>query len=326
MSRKVLVTGAGGFIGSHLAERLVHSDYQVIGLDNFDDFYSPIVKWNNISALNKTDNFELEQGDIRDESLLTRIFKTNHIDAVIHLAARAGVRPSIKQPLLYQDINIRGTINLLEASRTFGIAKFIYASSSSVYGLNNKVPFKESDKVDSPTSPYASSKAAAELYCRSYNYLYGLPMSVLRFFTVYGPRQRPEMATHLFTRMIDLGEEIPVFGDGTSKRDYTYVSDIVSGILQALTAQNRGFEIFNLGNSHPIALDSLIHLLEEALGKRAKIKSMPMQSGDVPITFADISKAKKYLDYQPKVTIEEGISLFVQWYHKLADMARFSSA
>jgi UDP-glucuronate 4-epimerase len=325
VSRKVLVTGSAGFIGSHLAERLVRLGYQVIGLDNFDDYYSPAIKWNNISGLNTIDNFKLEQGDIRDESLLNRIFKTNDIDALVHLAARAGVRPSMKQPILYQDVNIKGTINLLEVSRTYGVKKFVFASSSSVYGLNNEVPFRENDKIDSPSSPYASSKAAAELFCHSYNHLYGLPITVLRFFTVYGPRQRPEMAIHLFTRMIDSGEEVSVFGDGTSKRDYTYIDDIVSGILPALTSQDKGVEIFNLGNSHPIALEYLIHLLEEALGKRARIKKMPMQPGDVPITFAEISKAKTYLGYQPKVTIEEGISLFVKWYCKLADMSRCSS-
>jgi len=314
MKRKALVTGAAGFIGSHLAERLVCLGYQVVGLDNFDDFYSPTIKWNNIRTLNTTDNFRLEQGDIRDESLLTRIFEANDIDEVVHVAARAGVRPSIEQPLLYQDVNIRGTINLLEACRIYGVKKFVFASSSSVYGLNNEVPFNENDKVDSPTSPYASSKIAAEQFCHSYNHLYGLPVRVLRLFTVYGPRQRPEMAIHLFTRKIDSGEEISVFGDGTSKRDYTYVDDIINGIMQALTFQSQGFEIFNLGDSHPVALEYLIRLIEEAMGKKAKIKSLPMQPGDVPITSAEISKAKNILGYQPKVTIEKGIPLFVQWY------------
>jgi len=326
MREVVLVTGAAGFIGSHLAERLLCLGYRVVGLDNFDDFYSPAIKWNNIRALNTKGNFRLEEGDIRDESILARIFEANDIDVVVHLAARAGVRPSIEQPLLYQDINIKGTINLLEASRIYGVRKFIFASSSSVYGLSSRIPFREDDNVEYPTSPYATSKTAAELFCYTYNHLYGLPVVVLRLFTVYGPRQRPEMAIHQFTRMIDSGEEISVFGDGTSKRDYTYVDDIINGILQALTSQNRGFEIFNLGNSHPIALDYLIHLLEEALGKRARIKRLPMQPGDVPITFAEISKAKTYLGYQPKVTIEEGISLFVQWYRKLTDVARCSSA
>jgi len=284
------------------------------------------MKRDNIGSLEATDGFCMIEGDIRDTALLTRIFSEHSISLVAHLAARAGVRPSLEQPILYQDVNIRGTINLLEASRIHGVKQFIFASSSSVYGLNGKFPFSEEAKVDCPISPYGTSKAAAELFCHTYNHLYGLPVIVLRPFTVYGPRQRPEMAIHLFTRMIDSGEEIHIFGDGTSKRDYTYVSDIVSGILQALTSQNRGFEIFNLGNSDPITLESLIHLLEETLGKRAKIKRLPMQPGDVPITFAEISKAKTYLGYQPRVTIEEGISLFVKWYRKLADVARCSSA
>lgn len=254
------------------------------------------------------------EGDIRDTYLLTRIFSEHDINFVAHLAARAGVRPSLQNPMLYQDVNIRGTINLLEASRTHGIKQFVFASSSSVYGLNSKVPFNEDDKVDYPTSPYAASKAAAEIFCRTYNHLYGLPMTVLRLFTVYGPRQRPEMAIHLFTKMIDSGEEIPVFGDGISKRDYTYVSDIIDGIVQALSSRNQGFEIFNLGDSHPIALEYLICLLEEALGEKAKIKNLPMQPGDMPITYAEISKAKTYLGYQPKVMIEKGISSFIQWY------------
>lgn len=314
MSGKVLVTGAAGFIGSHLTERLVCLGYQVVGLDNFDDFYSPTIKWNNIRTLNTTNNFRLEQGDIRDESLLTRIFRASDIDAVVHLAARAGVRPSIEQPLLYQDVNIRGTINLLEACRIYGVKKFVFASSSSVYGLNNEVPFSENQRLDNTISPYASSKAAAELFCRSYNHLYGLPVTVLRLFTVYGPRQRPEMAIHQFTRMIDLGEEISVFGDGTSKRDYTYVDDITRGITQALTYQSRGFEIFNLGDSEPVALEYLICLIQDALGKKAKIRRLPMQPGDVPVTSAEISKAKTILGYKPKVTIEKGIPLFIKWY------------
>jgi len=314
MNSKVLVTGAAGFIGSHLVERLVSLGYEVVGLDNFDDFYPPAVKRENIRTLEAEEGFYMIEGDIRDTDLLTRIFSEHNISLVAHLAARAGVRASLQKPVLYQDVNIRGTINLLEASRTYGVKQFVFASSSSVYGLNTKVPFREDDKVDYPTSPYATSKAAAELFCRTYNHLYGLPVTVLRLFTVYGPRQRPEMAIHLFTRMIDSGEEIPVFGDGTSKRDYTYVSDIINGILQALASQNQGFEIFNLGDSHPIALEYLIHLLEEALGKKAKIKRLPMPPEDMIITFAEISKAQAALAYQPKISIEEGIPLFVRWY------------
>ena len=314
MKRKVLITGTAGFIGSHLTERLVRHGYQVVGLDNFDDFYSPAIKWNNIRALKTVDNFKLEQGDIRDESILTRIFKMNDIDTVVHLAARAGVRPSIQQPLLYQDINIGGTIRLLEASRTHDVKKFVFMSSSSVYGANNEVPFNEADKVDGPTSPYAASKAAAELFCRSYNHLYGLPIVVLRLFTVYGPRQRPEMAISRFTRMIDSGEAITLFGDGTSQRDYTYVDDIVDGIHKSMIYQGSSFEIFNLGNSHPVALEYLVTLVEKTLEKKARIERLPEQPGDVLITFAKISKAKKLIGYQPKVMIEKGLPLYIRWY------------
>lgn len=313
MNSKVLVTGVAGFIGSHLAESLLNLGYQVVGLDNFDDFYLPAVKRENIRTLDNEDRFCMIEGDIRDTDLLTRIFSEHDISLVAHLAARAGVRPSLQNPVLYQDVNIRGTINLLEASRTYGVKQFVFTSSSSVYGLNSKVPFHENDKVDYPTSPYATSKAAAELYCRTYNHLYGLPVIVLRLFTVYGPRQRPEMAIHMFTKMIDSGEEIPVFGNGTSKRDYTYVSDIIDGILHALISRNQGFEIFNLGDSHPVSLEYLVNLIEEALGKKAKINRLPMPPGDMPITFAEISKAREALDYQPKISIEEGVPLFVQW-------------
>jgi UDP-glucuronate 4-epimerase len=314
MNSKVLVTGAAGFIGSHLAERLLGLGYQVVGLDNFDDFYPPALKRKNISALNTEEGFCMIEGDIRDTDLLTRIFSEHNISLVAHLAARAGVRPSLQNPVLYQDVNIRGTINLLETSRTCGVKQFVFTSSSSVYGLNSKVPFNENDKIDHPTSPYAVSKAAAELYCRTYNHLYGMPVKVLRLFTVYGPRQRPEMAIHLFTRMIDSGEEVSVFGNGTSTRDYTYVSDIIDGIQKALTSQNQGFEIFNLGDSNPIVLERLIYLIEESLGKKAKIKRLPMQPEEMPVTYAEISKAQAALAYQPKIGIEEGIRLFVQWY------------
>ena len=314
MNASVLVTGAAGFIGSHLAEQLIRQGHRVIGLDNFDDFYPPSIKRENIRVLESEEGFSMIEGDIRDADLLSRIFSEYDISLVAHLAARAGVRPSIQQPLLYDDMNIRGTINMLEASRTCGIQQFVFTSSSSVYGLNTKVPFDENDKVDCPTSPYAASKAAAELLCRTYNHLYGLPITVLRLFTVYGPRQRPEMAIHKFTRMIESGEEVTVFGDGTSKRDYTYVSDIVDGITQALAYQNRGFEIFNLGDSRPIALEYLVSVIEEALEKKAMIKNMMMPPGDVPVTYAGISKARALLDYQPKISIEEGVSLFVKWY------------
>jgi UDP-glucuronate 4-epimerase len=321
----VLVTGGAGFVGSHVGERLLRLGHQVVCLDNFDDFYAPDIKWNNIQSYLTNGHFTLVQGDIRDRGLLRRLFSNHVFGSVIHLAAKAGVRSSIDQPQLYQEVNVQGTINLLEECRAAAVEKFVFASSSSVYGVNAEVPFREDQRIDCPMSPYAASKAAAELFCHTYHHLYGLPIVILRLFTVYGPRQRPQMAIHLFTRMIDLGEEISIFGDGMSRRDYTSVSDIVDGILQALTWRGQDFEIFNLGNSRPVALEYLIHLIEDALGKRARTKRLPMQPGDVPITFAEISKAERLLGYQPKTRIEEDIPSFVQWYRKFADVVRCSS-
>jgi UDP-glucuronate 4-epimerase len=320
MKSAVLVTGAAGFIGSHLAERLLDTGYRVVGLDNFDDYYPPAIKQANIRPLGAKDGFDLVKGDIRDFTLVNRVFQDYEISLVAHLAARAGVRPSIRQPGLYQEVNIGGTINLLEASRAHDIKQFLLMSSSSVYGAEASVPFKEDAKLDHPTSPYAASKLAAELFCRTYHHLYGMPVTVIRPFTVYGPRQRPEMAISLFTRRIDSGEEISVMGDGTSKRDYTFVSDIVDGTLQALISKNNGFEVFNLGDSRPIALVSLISIIEKALGKKARIKHLPEQKGDMPVTCADITRAGKYLGYKPRVTVEEGIARFVEWYGKSAAM------
>ena len=326
MKSTVLVTGAAGFIGSHLAERLIDTGYRVVGLDNFDDYYPPAIKRANIRPVAARDVFELVEGDIRDTDLINRIFKDHDISLVAHLAARAGVRPSIQQPGLYQDVNIGGTINLLEASRTHDVRQFLLMSSSSVYGTGARAPFKENAKLDRPTSPYAASKLAAELFCRTYHHLYGIPVIVIRPFTVYGPRQRPEMAISLFTRQIDSGEEISVLGDGTSKRDYTYVSDIIDGTAQALASQNRGFRIFNLGGSRSVTLIELIRIIEKSLGKEARIKHMPEQKGDMSVTYADITRAGKYLGYKPKVTIEEGIARFVEWYRKSAATARYDNA
>jgi UDP-glucuronate 4-epimerase len=325
MTTTVLITGAAGFIGSHLSEKLLRLGYRVIGLDNFDDYYSPGIKRNNIAAIAAADGFSIVEGDIRDTALLGEIFSGNDVSLVVHLAARAGVRPSIQYPALYQDVNIRGTINLLEASRTLGVKKFIFASSSSVYGLNSPVPFSEEAKIDCPASPYGASKAAAEIFCHTYHQLYGLPVDVLRFFTVYGPRQRPEMAIHMFTRMIDRQEEIPIFGDGTSKRDYTFISDIIEGITHAITRPGRDFQIFNLGNSNPVSLDDLVRLIEDNLGKPARIKRLPMQAGDLLVTWADISKAGAVLSYRPGVKIEAGISRFVKWYIKSGNVVRSAS-
>lgn len=326
MKEVVLVTGAAGFIGSHLVERLLQLGYRVVGLDNFDDFYSPITKWNNIRAVKAAGDFQLEQGDIRDASLLARIFKDHGINVVAHLAARAGVRTSLEQPLLYQDINIGGTVNLLEASQAHRVKQFIFASSSSVYGLNTKTPFSEESNMNYPISPYAASKAAAELYCRTYSHLYNIPTVVLRLFTVYGPRQRPEMAIHRFVRMVDRGEEVTLFGDGSTMRDYTYVDDIIAGFEAALDHREEVFQIFNLGSGQAIELKYLLKLVEEGMGRRAKTKSLPTQPGEVPITFAKISKAKTLLGYQPKIGIQQGIQLFIQWYRGLNERESCSAS
>jgi UDP-glucuronate 4-epimerase len=258
-------------------------------------------------------NFTFYRADIREKSEIENILKNNEIDTIIHLAARAGVRPSIQDPLLYQDVNVRGTMNLLELSKEYDIKNFVFGSSSSVYGINEKIPFGEDDPVDKAISPYAATKKACETFCYTYHHLYGIPITSLRFFTVYGPRQRPEMAIHKFTRSINEGKVIEMFGNGKSRRDYTYISDIVNGIMAAVD-KKLGYEIINLGNSNVVELRYLIQLIEENLGKSAIIKKRPDQPGDVPVTFADISKAQRLLGYEPEVRIEEGIENFVHWY------------
>jgi len=326
MSDTVLVTGAAGFIGSHLSEKLLDAGYRVVGLDSFDDYYPPALKRDNVRHAVSRDGFTLVEGDIRDAGLVDRVFGDYAIDLVAHLAARAGVRHSIRQPGLYQDVNIGGTINLLEASRGHDVKRFLFMSSSSVYGPGAVVPFREDAKLDNPGSPYAASKLAGELFCRTYHNLYGLPVTVIRPFTVYGPRQRPEMAISLFTRQISSGEEVTILGDGTSERDYTYVSDIIDGTLKGLASPLDGFEIFNLGDSRPVNLISLVRLIEKALGKKASLKYLPAQSGDVPVTFADITRARERLGYRPLVPIEEGIARFVDWYRKSAAGVRYDYA
>jgi len=311
----ILVTGGAGFIGSHLCERLLRDGIRVICLDNFDSFYDPNIKIKNAERMAKRfpDLFELVTGDIRNPEHLKRIFEKNKIDSVVHLAARAGVRPSIAEPLLYQDVNIRGTMVLLEACKENGVHNFIFASSSSVYGENQRVPFKEEDLDIQPISPYGATKRAGELLCYSYHHLYGMNIACLRIFTAYGPRQRPEMAIHKFTRLIDQGEKIPIYGDGSSRRDYTYIDDLVDGILGVIRYHN-GFEIYNLGESQTTSLKELIRLIEEAFGKKANLEMLEPQPGDVSTTYADITKAKRMLKYQPKVRMEEGIKRFVEWY------------
>jgi UDP-glucuronate 4-epimerase len=313
----ILVTGSAGFIGSHLSEKLLELGHEIINLDNFNDFYDPLIKRNNIRTAELNPRYTLIEGDIRDERLLNHIFNTHKIDTVVHIAALAGVRTSIENPIEYIDVDIKGTVNLLEHSRIYGIKKFIYASTSSVYGLN-PAPFKESDNINSPISPYAAAKHAGELFCHIYNKLYGMSIVCLRFFTVYGPRQRPEMAIHYFARMIDEGKQISIFGDGSSSRDYTYVEDIVNGIVAAVNL-NCSFEIFNLGNSNPVKLNYLIDLIEKELGKPANRVYLTMQSGDVEHTCADITKSRAILGYNPSVPIEEGIKRFIHWFKKRGD-------
>lgn len=309
----ILVTGGAGFIGSHLCEQLLARDNRVVCVDNFDPYYPAQVKKNNIRNALTNKSFKLAECDIRNRDGLEKIFHNHRIDSVIHLAARAGVRSSISDPLFYQDVNVRGTVNLLELSREWSIKNFVFGSSSSVYGVRNEIPFREDDSLAQPISPYAASKQAGELFCYTYHHLYPIPITCLRFFTVYGPRQRPDMAIHKFTRLIDQGEEIPLYGDDSSKRDYTYISDIIDGILSALE-RKFAFEIINLGDSKTIELKQLVSLIEKNLSKKAKVRELPVQAGDVPITCADISKARKLLNYNPKVRIEEGIKNFVQWY------------
>jgi UDP-glucuronate 4-epimerase len=314
MSR-AMVTGGAGFIGSHLCERLLRGGDQVVCFDNFDNFYDPDIKIRNVEGINKKfpDRLKLITGDIRNSEHLQEAFQKNRIDLVVHLAARAGVRPSIEQPLLYQDVNIRGTMVLLEFCKEYKVKDFIFASSSSVYGENQRVPFSEKDLDIQPISPYGATKRAGELLSYSYHHLYGMNIACLRIFTAYGPRQRPEMAIHKFTRLVDQGEKVPMFGDGSSRRDYTYIDDLIEGIL-SIIHRSKGFEVYNLGESQTTSLKELIQLIEKALGKKALVEMLQPQPGDVSTTYADITKAKEMLGYRPKVKMEEGIRRFVEWY------------
>jgi UDP-glucuronate 4-epimerase len=312
---KILVTGAAGFIGSHLCDRLVSEKAVVTGLDNFDNSYSRDIKQANISALLAERNFNLVEGDIRDAACVESVVQKQKPDMIVHLAAKAGVRPSIDDPVGYQDVNINGTVVLLEAARKFGIKNFIFASSSSIYGNNKKVPFAETDNVDFPISPYAATKKAGELICHTYSHLYKINMTCLRFFTVYGPRQRPDLAIRKFTSLIEAGKPIPVYGDGSMKRDFTYIDDIIDGVLGAMR-NCEGYEIYNLGESRPVRLDILISEIEEALGKKAIINRLPMQQGDVLQTYADVTKAKEKLGYAPKTDLESGLKEFIKWFRQ----------
>ncbi len=315
---RVLVTGGAGFIGSHVSERLLRDGHEVAIIDDLNDFYAPQLKVENLVAIRKAGLVRFYEGDVRDEALAGRIFHENRPHAVIHLAARAGVRPSLEQALLYESVNVRGTMVLLEQCRAHGTGKFVFASSSSVYGIADRVPFSEERSANLPISPYAATKLAGEKLCFTYSHLYDLPATCLRFFTVYGPRQRPDLAIRKFTERIDAGLPIPVFGDGSSSRDYTYIDDIVDGVVAALFYPGR-YDIFNLGNSSPIDLLGLIRLIEKNVGKPAKLNWMPAQPGDMPITFADISKSRRALGYEPRTPIAEGIRAFVEWYREPAN-------
>jgi UDP-glucuronate 4-epimerase len=314
----VLVTGGAGFIGSHLVEALMAGGREVVALDNFDDFYHPEVKRRNLEALAGRPGFTVVEGDIRDESFVENLFSTHPIGVVVHLAARAGVRPSMQEPALYCDVNVRGTAVLLEACRRHGIGKFIFGSSSSVYGNNSKVPFAEKDGADDPISPYAATKRAGELLCATYHALYHLNVFALRFFTVYGPRQRPEMAIQKFTRLIDRGLPLQRFGDGSTRRDYTFIADIINGVLRAIE-RVQGFEIINLGGSQSTRLDELIGLLEKHLEQKAVVEGVEGQPGEVVATWADIDKARRLLGYEPGVSLDEGLARFVEWYRGLKE-------
>ncbi len=310
---KVLVTGGAGFIGSNLVEHLLAQGLTVTVVDDFNDFYDPAVKRRNVARF--AGKAQVVEADIREAGKLRAVFEGNRFDALVHLAARAGVRPSLQQPLLYTETNIVGTQNLLELAKEFGVKKFIFGSSSSVYGVNQKVPFAETDPIFNPISPYAATKLAGEALGHVYHHLYGLDVVCLRFFTVYGPRQRPDLAIHKFTRLIAQGQPLELFGDGRARRDYTYVDDILQGILACLD-RSFGYEVVNLGESQTVTLVELVRLIEQALGRKAEIRWLPTQPGDVPITFADIAKARRLLGYNPQTKIHDGIPRFVAWYEQ----------
>ncbi len=314
---RILVTGGAGFIGSHTVERLLREDAgEVAVLDSFNDYYNPAIKRNNLRGF--ADRVRLFEGELTDAAFVAQALDAFKPDAIIHLAARAGVRPSIEQPELYMDVNIKGTFHLLEAARRLGTKRFVFASSSSVYGVNKKVPFSEEDPILQTISPYAMTKMAGEQMCSNYSHLYGLRCVCLRFFTVYGPRQRPDLAISKFTRRIEDGQSIDKYGAGHTARDYTFISDIVDGILGAFRYEDGPLcDIFNLGGSQTVTLNDMIATIEEAVGKKALINELPEQPGDVPLTSADVSKATRLLGFQPTTTIREGIPLFVEWFRRM---------
>jgi UDP-glucuronate 4-epimerase len=312
---KILVTGCAGFIGSHVAEALLQRGDFVVGVDEINDFYNVRFKEENLAILKKSKDFKFYRQDIRDYAGLKKIFEKEKPDKVIHLAARAGVRPSIQEPLLYEDVNVKGTVNLLDLAKDYSVKSFVSASSSSVYGNQKKIPFSETDDVNNPISPYAATKKAGELICYTYHHLYALKITCLRFFTVYGPRGRPDMIPYKFIELITQGKPIPKYGAGKTKRDYTFVDDIVKGVIAAADKE-LDFEIINLGNNKPVELNEFIRIVEKVTGKKAIIDQQPMQPGDVDMTYADIRKAKKLLGYKPETSFEEGMKKLYEWYVK----------
>lgn len=313
--KNVLITGGAGFIGSHLVDRLMaEGGWRITVVDDFNDFYDPAIKRENVRTRLANPDFKLVEADIRNYEQLAQAFGDAAFHCIVHLAARAGVRPSLKEPRLYVETNINGTLNLLELARMHGVKQFVFGSSSSVYGMNSKVPFSEDDPIFNPISPYAATKAAGELICHSYAHLYDMRIVCLRFFTVYGARQRPDLAIHKFAKLISAGKPIPVFGDGTTRRDYTYIDDIIAGVRAAIDYDQSKYEVINLGESRTVELRELISLLEGALDQHAVIDRQPLQPGDVPRTFADITKARRLLSYHPQTQIEEGIAKFVEWF------------
>ncbi len=314
MSSSVLVTGAAGFIGSHVAERLLLEGREVVGFDNFCDSYDPAIKRHHAAMLAEQAGFEMIEADIRDTDAVREAFEHTRPGSVIHIAAMAGVRPSIENPRLYTEVNVNGTVNLLDAATAAGVGRFVFASSSSVYGNNPKVPFAETDPVDHPISPYAATKRSGELICHTYHHLHGLPVACLRFFTVFGPRQRPDLAIGKFLRLVREGRAIPVFGDGSTSRDYTYVDDIVDGVMAAHERIDRhGYRIWNLGGSDPQTLSDLIAVIERVTGRKARIDRRPPQPGDVERTFADLTRSGGELGFGAKVSVEEGVRRQWQW-------------
>jgi UDP-glucuronate 4-epimerase len=313
--RSILITGGAGFIGSHLVDRLLREgDWRITVVDDFNDFYSPSIKRENIRAHLTNQNYKLIEADIRNFASLEKAFAGTNFDCIVHLAARAGVRPSLKEPQLYVETNVNGTMTMLEMARRNGVKQFVFGSSSSVYGVNEKVPFAEEDPIFNPISPYAATKAAGELICHTYSHLYDMRIVCLRFFTVYGARQRPDLAIHKFAKLISEGRPIPVFGDGSTRRDYTYIDDIIAGVRAAVDYDRSNYEVINLGESRTVELRELIALIKNELGTRAEIDRQPPQPGDVPQTFADISKARRLLNYNPQTQIEVGIARFIEWF------------